>query len=132
MYAVFINEISCPCHPSLMESKTTEFTAEIEVKHEKKAPRNFLLYEEYSHEEIGETIRSRRVNFEKASDLTRRKMVSDVEAEVAGFGAWLQQAKGLEPTLAYYCARSLKSLLLGIPTGVQIAYLFDMALEKKL
>jgi len=91
-----------------------------------------VLYEEYSHEEIGETVRSRRISFENADDLARTKMLSEVEAEVAGFGAWLQQAKGLEPTVADYCSRSLKSLLLGIPTGVQIAYLFGIALEKKL
>lgn len=115
-----------------MESKTTEFTAEIAIERKEKALRSFVLYEEYSHKDIGETIRSRRINFENASDLTRMKSVSEVEAEVAGFGAWLQQAKGLESTVAYYCSHSLKSLLLGIPTGVHIACLFDMALEKKL
>jgi hypothetical protein len=114
-----------------MESETTEFTAEIAVERKEKALRSFVFYEEYSHKEIGETIRSRRVNFEIANDLTRMKIVSEVEAEVAGFGAWLQQSKGLEPIVAYYCSRSLKSLLLGIPTGVHIARLFDITLEKK-
>jgi hypothetical protein len=115
-----------------MESKTTEFTAEIEVEHKKKTLRSFVLYEEYSHEDIDETIKSRRVDYGNADDVVRLKMLSAVEDEVFGFSAWLQQVKGLEPMFAYYCSCSLKSLLLGIPAGVQIAQLFGMVLEKKL
>lgn len=116
-----------------MESKTDEFIAELNVCEEKeKTSRNFALFEEYSHTEIAETIRLRKANYKKADEEAKMKMWNEVEAEVISFGSWLEQTKNLEPTIAYYCSLSLKSLLLGLPTGVQIACLFGIVLDRKL
>jgi hypothetical protein len=119
--------------PSHMESKTDEFIAELEVSEEKeKTSKSFALFEEYSHTDIAETIRLRKVNYEKADKEAKMKMWNEVEVEVSSFGAWLERTKNLEPTMAYYCSLSLKSLLLGLPTGVQIACLFGIVLDRKL
>ncbi len=117
-----------------MESKVTEFTAETTIEPNITAPlgRIFLLYEEYSHEEISETVRLRRIKYETADYSDRLKMMRQVEDEIAGFSEWLKQTKGLEPVVAYYCSQGLKSLLFGIPTGMQIACLFGLALENRL
>jgi hypothetical protein len=119
--------------PSHMESKTDEFFAELEVSEEKeKTPKSFALFEEYSHTEIAETIRLRKANYEKADEEAKMKMWNEVEVEVSSFGSWLERTKNLEPVMAYYCSLSLKSLLLGLPTGVQIACLFGIILDGKL
>lgn len=114
-----------------MESKTDEFITELEVSEEKeKTSKSFALFEEYSHTDIAETIRLRKANYEKADEEAKMKMWNEVE--VSSFGSWLEQTKNLEPVMAYYCSLSLKSLLLGLPTGVQIACLFGIVLDGKL
>lgn len=116
-----------------MQSKTDEFTAEIEaIEINQKAPKSFALYEEFSHKDIAETIKIRRSNYEKADDRTKMKMSKEVDAEVISFGTWLEQTKDFEREMAYHFSQSLKSLLLGLPTGPQIAYLFGIVLDKKL
>jgi len=116
-----------------MESKTDEFIAELEVSEEKeKTPKSFVLFEEYSHTGIAETIRLRKANYKKVDEEAKMKMWNEVEVEVSSFGSWLERTKNLEPTMAYYCSLSLKSLLLGLPTGVQIACLFGIVLDGKL
>lgn len=116
-----------------MESKTDEFITELEVSEEKeKTSKNLALFEEYSHTEIAETIRLRKANYKKADEEAKMKMWNEVEVEVTSFGAWLERTKNLEPTIAYYCSLSLKSLLLGLPTGMQIALLFGIVLDRKL
>jgi len=74
----------------------------------------------------------RKANYEKADEEGKMKMWNEVEIEVSSFGAWLKRTKNLEPTMAYYYSLSLKSLLLGLPTGVQIACLFGIVLDGKL
>jgi len=116
-----------------MQSKTDEFITELEVSEQKeKTSKSFALFEEYSHADLAETIRLRKVKYEKADEEAKMKMRNEVEAEVIRYGSWLEQTKDLEPTMAYYCSLSLKSLLLGLPTGVQVACLFGMVLDGKL
>jgi len=114
-----------------MQSKNEEFTAELETYDtQKKEPRSFGLYEEYSRRNIMETIRTRRDNYEKADIETKRKLEFEIDAEVAGFSIWLEETKNLESATAHYYAISLKSLLLGLPIGVKIAQLFSVILDK--
>lgn len=116
-----------------MQSKTDEFVAEIEaIEIGEKIPKSISMYEEFSHENIAETVKTRRSNYEKADDRTRMKMFVEVEAEVMSFGTWLEQTKDFERDMAYHFSQSLKSLLLGLPTGLQIAYLFGIVLDKQL
>jgi hypothetical protein len=55
--------------------------------------------------------------------------LTEVEREVKNFRAWLEEAKNLERTAAHYYSVSVKSLLLGLPTGVQTARLFGIILD---
>jgi hypothetical protein len=119
--------------PSHMESKTDEFIAEFKVSEEKeKTPKSFALFEEYSHVAIAETIRLRKANYEKADEEAKTRVWNEVEVEASSFGSWLERTKNLEPVMAHYCSLSLKSLLLGLPIGVQIACLFGIVLDRKL
>jgi len=116
-----------------MESKTDEFITELEVSEAtEKTSKNFALFEEYSHTDIAETIRLRKANYEKANEEAKIRIWNEVEAEVISFGSWLERTKNLESVMAYYCSLSLKSLLLRLPTGVQIACLFGIVLDGKL
>jgi hypothetical protein len=114
-----------------MEPKTDEFLAELEAYDiEEYHPKSFQLYEEYTQRTIADTIRTRRGNFEKADLTVKRELLTEVEREVKSFRIWLEETKDLDPAIACYCAISLKSLLLGLPTGVQVALLFDTILDK--
>jgi len=114
-----------------MQSKHRNFIAEIEAYDiEEGLPRSFELYEEYSQETIASTIRRRSENFEKIG-LTTRRQLSEVEREVKSFRTWLEEAKNLDRLIAYYTAASLKSLLLGLPIGFQVAQLFSTILDKQ-
>ena len=131
MDRAFTSEISLGQKTFLMQSKNEEFTAELETYDaQKKEPRSFGLYEEYSRRNIMETIRTRRDNYEKADIETKRKLEVEVDAEVVGFSIWLEETKNLESAIAHYYAISLKSLLLGLPIGVKIAQLFSVILDK--
>lgn len=112
-----------------MQSKKEEFMAEIEAYGEETYPKSFGLYEEYSRKNIAETIRTRRESFAKANINERRDMAAEVEGEVKSFCSWLEETKGLQPSVARYCSVGLKSLLLGLPMGVQIACLFGEILN---
>jgi len=114
-----------------MQSKTDEFVAELEAYDiEEHHVRSFQLYEEYTQRPIADTIRERIENFEKAGFTTKRQLLNKVESEVMSFRAWLEETKNLDPTIAYYFSVSLKSLLFGLPAGVQVAQLFDAILGK--
>jgi len=113
-----------------MRSETEEPSAEMEVYPiQEPRLRSFELYEEYSQRPIDNTIRIRRENFDKADLKAKRESVTMVEGEVCDFRVWLEETKNLEPTLAYYYAVSLKSVLLGLSGGVQLARLFDAILD---
>ncbi len=109
-----------------MQSEKEEFTVEAEAYDTKeKHLRSFELYEEYSQRSIAETIRVRMESFDRADIKTKRELVAKVEDEVENFRTWLEKTKDLQPNSAHYYSASLKSLLLGLPSGVQIAHLFD-------
>jgi GTPase Era involved in 16S rRNA processing len=114
-----------------MHSQTEEPAAELEAYSvEESQPTSFKLYKEYSQKDMTDTIRTRKETREKADQQTREELETEVEIEVENFHIWLEEIKKLEPITAHYCATSLKSLLLGLPTGTQIATLFDTVLNK--
>jgi hypothetical protein len=116
-----------------MQSKSDDFLAELEAYDiEECQPRSFELYEEYSQKSIADTIRESRESFVKAGSTTKRQLLNEVEREVKSFRTWLEETKNLDSTNAYYIAVSLKSLLFGLPVGVQVAQLFDSILDKQL
>jgi len=92
-------------------------------------PKSFELYEEYSRRPIADTIRTRMENFNKADLKAKRELLTEVGKEVADFSTWLEETKNLERTNAHYYSVSLKSLLLGLPAGVQIAQLFSTLID---
>lgn len=113
-----------------MQSKTEESTAEIEAcETQTRQPKSFELYQEYSQRNIIEVVRNRRADYDKADKETKRKLEKEVEAEVEDFRAWLEETKGIQHTAAHYYSVSLKSVLLGLPIGVQVAELFDVILN---
>ena len=131
MDRAFTSEISLGQKTFLMQSKNEEFTADLETYDtQKREPRSFELYEEYSRRNIMETFRKRRDNYEKANVETRRKLEVEVDVEVAGFSIWLEETKNLESATAHYYAVSLKSLLLGLPIGLKIVQLFSVILDE--
>ena len=108
-----------------MQPRTEDLCAEVEAYvPSKKQLKGFELYVEYSHRDIVETIETRKDAYEKAGFQAREKLEGEVEAEVENFRIWLESVK------AHYYSVSLKSLLLGLPIGVQVARLFDAVLEK--
>jgi hypothetical protein len=114
-----------------MQSKSEELSAELEIYDaQKREPRSFGLYEEYSRHDILTTITTRREDYEKADTETRKKLEKQVDTEVASFSKWLEETRNLEPVTAHYYAVSLKSLLLGLPIGVKVAQLFSIILDK--
>ena len=114
-----------------MQSKTEEFAAEIEAYETRKVqPKSFGLYEEYSQRDIAETIKTCKDAYEKADLQTREELETEAEIEVENFHIWLEITRKLEPIAAHYYSVSLKSLLLGLPIGVQVAQLFEVALDR--
>jgi len=115
-----------------MQSKTEDFLVELEAYDiEEHHIRSFQLYEEYTQKPIADTIRERKENFEKAEFTTKRQLFNEVEREAQSFRSWLEKTKNLDPKVAYYFAVSLKSMLFGLPAGVQVAQLFDIILDKQ-
>jgi malonyl CoA-acyl carrier protein transacylase len=96
---------------------------------QKRAPKSFMLYEEYSRSNMAETIKTRISNYSKATTEKRKELEEEVEAEVNDFQKWLEEARNLKSNIAHYYAVSLQGLLLGLPTGVQIAQLFSLVLD---
>jgi len=116
-----------------MQSRTDEFLATLEIRDiEERYPRSFELYEEYSQRSIAVTIRVRKESFEKADLKTVREIVAEAEKEITGFCAWLEETKNFEHATAHYYSASLKSILVGLPAGVQVAQLFDAVLQKQI
>jgi len=116
-----------------MQSKKEEFMINLEASDiEEYHPRSYQLYEEYSQKNIFETIRACRENFDKADLETKKELLTEVENEVESFCVWLQETKHFQSTLAHFYSQSLKSLLLGLPLGVQFACLFDITLNAQI
>jgi hypothetical protein len=115
---------------AFMQPETEEFMVEVEAHViQERRPRSFELFEEYSQRTIADTIRICRENFEKADVEARRELLKEVEREVNDFRAWLEETKDFESTTTHYYSVSMKSLLLGLPVGVQVARLFDAILD---
>ncbi len=112
-----------------MYSQTEELTSTLGTPITQKTPKSFTLYEEYSRVDINETIKTRRSNYEKANREGKKELEREVEAEVSNFCRWLEQTKNLEHDTAHYHATALKTLLLGLPIGEQIAQLFSVVLD---
>jgi hypothetical protein len=126
----FITKITSATRVLLMQSKTEEFAVKLDaVDEEKSRPRSFELYEEYSQRSINETIRTCRDSFENANADARKGLLEKAEKEVYAFRFWLEETKNVESDAAHYIAVSLKSLLMGLPMGVQFASLFDTVLK---
>jgi hypothetical protein len=114
-----------------MHSETEEFITEIEISETpQRTPRSFALYEEYSHTKMAQIIRIRKDNYEKANSEMKRRLEKEAQQEINGFCQWLEQTQNMEHHRAYYYATSLKSILLGLPIGVQIAQLFGTILDQ--
>jgi hypothetical protein len=115
-----------------MQSKTEKLPLEFEVHETDDAKKleSFKLYEEYSQGNIAETTRIRKDTYEKTAPQAKEELVTEVEIEVENFHIWLEVVKKLEPFDAHYYSISLKSLLLGVPIGVQVAQLFDEVLNR--
>jgi DNA-binding transcriptional regulator LsrR (DeoR family) len=115
-----------------MQSKTEKLPVELEVHETDDAEKlkSFKLYEEYSQRNIAETIRIRKDTYEKTAPQAKEELITAVEIEVENFHIWLEAVKKLEPFDAHYYSISLKSLLLGVPIGVQVAQLFDEVLNR--
>jgi hypothetical protein len=114
-----------------MQSRIDGVASELRVAEPRRTPLSFTLYEEYSGRSLVVTIRTRRSDYDRATLERRRQLEGEVEAEVKRFCKWLELTKGLEPDAAHYRAVSLKSVLLGLPTGVEIAQLFSIVLDNR-
>jgi hypothetical protein len=113
-----------------MQPETEDFAIELSPYDvQEKRPRSLELYEEYSGRNIDEIIHARREGFEKADPVARMEMVREVGKEVERFRVWLEDTENFEHDVAHFYAVSLKSLLLGLPVGVQVANLFDAILD---
>ncbi|HXX88158.1 MAG TPA: hypothetical protein VEH86_06930 [Candidatus Acidoferrum sp.] len=114
-----------------MESETEGFQVEVEADAPpKKKLKSFNFFEEYSQRNIAETIQARRDAYERADVLAREELEAEAEIDVENFRIWLEIVKKLPSFTAHYYSISLKSLLFGLPNGIQIAQLFDSVLEK--
>ena len=114
-----------------MQSRIDGVASELRVVEARRTPLSFRLYEEYSGRSMVETIRTRRSDYDRATLERRRQLEGEVEAEVKRFCKWLEEKKRLKPDVAHYRAVSLKSVLLGLPTGVEIAQLFSIVLDNR-
>jgi hypothetical protein len=112
-----------------MQSQTGAVISEQGTIGSERTQRSFILYAEYSKNHITEIIRARRSTYEMASRQKKRELEREVEGEINDFREWLADMKGIEPEMAHYYAISMKSLLLGLPCGAQIAQLFNIVLD---
>jgi hypothetical protein len=113
-----------------MQSRTEDFSVELKAHDIKSKSKSFEFYEVYSRRDICETIQIRKDVYEKANLQAREELETEVDMEVENFRVWLESVKKFAPFAAHYYSVSLKSLLLGLPIGVQVAQLFDVVLEK--
>jgi len=113
-----------------MESETEKSAVFINTRNKQETrPTNFALYEEFSHKSIADTIKASRTSFEHATVEQRRSLEVKSDDEVQAFRIWLEETKNLRPLEAHYYSISLKSLLFGLPTGANVARLFDKILK---
>jgi hypothetical protein len=130
MNFVFITKISITSKALSMQSESESFSAELEPSIPLKCHvRSLELFEEYSHRAIIETIKDRREIHEKADSQIRKEIEAKANMETSNFQTWLESVKNFTPQAAHYYSVSLKSLLMGLPTGLKIAQLFSAMLK---
>jgi hypothetical protein len=129
MNFVFIMKISTMLRALFMQSET-ENPVELEASVPSRYPiKSFELFEEYSRRGIAETIKERREIYEKADSQGKRKIETEADTEISNFQIWLESVKKLAPQTAHHYSIGLKSLLIGVPTGLKVAQLFSSILE---
>lgn len=122
----FIKKIVTNKKHLLMQSEIQEFMAILgEYNIKKNYLKSFKLFEEFSGRSIIETIKERRLNFRRLDAEAERL----VKTEIENFYNWLKEVKGLHQTTAHYYSVSLKSLLAGLPIGVEVGLLFGIILD---
>jgi hypothetical protein len=130
MNFIFIIKISTMPKALFMQSESESFSAELEPSIPLKCyVRSLELFEEYSRRAIVETIKDRREIHEKADSQIRKEIEARANMETSNFQTWLESVKNFTPQAAHYYSVSLKSLLMGLPTGLKIAQLFNAMLE---
>ncbi len=113
-----------------MQPETAECLQRLEVyDFDSVCYHGFRLFEEFSGQTIDKTISRSRRAFEKADSVTRRHQLKRVETDLANFSHWLVKSKGVNRFLAHYYTTSLKSVLLGLATGVELGLLFGFVLR---
>jgi hypothetical protein len=126
MNSVFIKEIIENMKVQLMESEIQDFPdflLEGDIRRE--YLRNFEFFEEFNGKSTSEIYKERCIGFNHVSFQAKKQ----VEQEIQDFPDWLVEVKGFNPNTAHYYAVSLKSLLLGLPFGIEIGLLFDIVLH---
>jgi hypothetical protein len=126
MDSVFIKEIIENMKAQLMESEIQDFPdflPEGDIRRE--YLRNFELFEEFNGKSTSEIYKERCIGFNHVSFQAKKQ----VEQEIQDFSDWLVEVKGFNPNTAHYYAASLKSLLLGLPVGIEIGLLFGIILH---
>ncbi len=114
-----------------MESDIERFAVELPGSDRQVVqPRSFVLYEEFSRKKMGDTVSGRREVFMNACPEKKKDLEMEADTEVECFRIWLETKKHFPAFTAHYCSLSLKSVLVGLPSGVQIACLFDLVLAK--
>jgi hypothetical protein len=124
MNSVFIKEIIENMKVQLMESEIQDFPDFLEGDIRREYLRNFELFEEFNGRSTSEIYKERCISFNHVSSQAKKQ----VEQEIQDFSDWLVEVKGFNPNTAYYYAVSLKSLLLGLPFGIEIGLLFGIVL----
>jgi hypothetical protein len=113
-----------------MQSRT-DFGLEIETGNSRKRHLNSLeLYEEFKHKDVSGTTCIRQKNFSRAGCAEKRKLEVQVDNETRRFRSWLVETKNLDDEIARYCSLSIRSLILGMPMGEQIAQFFDLIINR--
>jgi len=126
MNSVFIKEIIENVKVQLMESEIQDFPdflLEGDIRRE--YLRNFGLFEEFNGKSTSEIYKERCIGFDHVSSQAKKQ----VEQEIQDFSDWLVEVKGFNPNTTHYYAVSLKSLLLGLPFGIEIGLLFGIILH---
>lgn len=127
---VFIREILQDYRFGVMQSKT-DFGVEIETGGSRKRHLDSLeLYEEFKHKDVSGIICLGQKNFSRASCAEKRKLEVQVDNETKSFRSWLVETKNLDDEIARYCSLSIKSLILGMSMGEQIAQFFDLVINR--
>ena len=86
----------------------------------------FDLYEEFSKNSIEKAIKECSMEYrfdnQKGDELLKDR--------IHDFYKWLKEIKGFTKEIAHYYSVSVKGILAGIPSGLEMALLFNVIIEK--